>query len=49
MSEDEKLQAVFTAISKIAKWNLPEFLYHTFRYQDESGNPGPGQARMLPG
>jgi hypothetical protein len=26
-------------ISGIAKWNLPEFLYHTFRYQDENGKP----------
>jgi hypothetical protein len=27
-SENEMLQAVFSAISGIAKWNLPEFLYH---------------------
>jgi hypothetical protein len=26
-SENEMLQAVFSAISGIAKWNLPEFLY----------------------
>jgi len=38
-SENEKLQAVFSAISRTAKWNLPEFLYHTFRYQDENGQP----------
>ncbi|KIM71713.1 hypothetical protein PILCRDRAFT_16805 [Piloderma croceum F 1598] len=38
-SENEKLQAVFSAILGIAKWNLPEFLYHTFRYQDENGKP----------
>jgi hypothetical protein len=38
-SENEKLQAVFSAISGIAKWNLPEFLYHAFRYQDKSGKP----------
>jgi len=29
----------FSAISGISKWNLPEFLYHTFRYQDENGKP----------
>jgi hypothetical protein len=33
------VQAVFSAISGIAKWNLPEFLYHTFRYQVENGKP----------
>jgi hypothetical protein len=38
-SENEKLQAVFSAISGIAKWNLPEFLYHAFRYKDENGKP----------
>ena len=38
-SENEKLQAVFPAISGIAKWNLPEFLYHAFQYQDKSGKP----------
>jgi hypothetical protein len=38
-SGNEKLQAIFSAISGIAKWNLPEFLYHTFRYQDENGKP----------
>jgi hypothetical protein len=37
--ENEKLQAIFSAISGIAEWNLPEFLYHTFRYQDENGRP----------
>ena len=39
-SENEKLQAVFSAISGIAMWDLPEFLYHTFRYKDENGKSG---------
>src|SRR5882762_4739400 len=36
-SESEKLQAIFAAISKIGKWTLSEFLYHTFKNQDEKG------------
>jgi hypothetical protein len=35
-SDSDKLQ-MFSAI--IAKWNLPEFLYRTFRYKDENGSP----------
>ena len=35
-SENEKLQAVFSAISGIAKWNLPEFLYGQLEGVDSS-------------